>query len=128
MNTTPANIDQILAGFDETWAPRIVATMNDYAVKIARLDGEYVWHAHHDTDEVFLVLSGTVDIALRTADTESSVRLQPNEVFVVPRGVEHRPSASTAVVLLIEPLSTLSTGDFAGEVPKHITSTTGLET
>lgn len=128
MNTTPVNIDSVLAGFDETWAPRIVTTMNDYAVKIARLEGEHVWHAHHDTDEVFLVLQGAVDIAVRAADVSTTIHLEPNDVYVVPRGIQHCLSApAPAVVLMIEPVSTLSTGDFDGPIPDHITSTSGLD-
>lgn len=121
------NLDALLATFDETWAPRVVAGVNDWAVKIARVQGEYVWHAHADTDEVFLVRSGHLDIDLRGDDGERTVSLGPADCVVVPRGVEHRPrSAGGAVVLLVEPAATLSTGDHAGDVPAHITSTTGL--
>jgi mannose-6-phosphate isomerase-like protein (cupin superfamily) len=134
------NLDRILASFDEAWAPRVVAHVNDWAVKIARLHGDYVWHAHPDTDEVFLVIDGTLDIALRDGSNDSAdsggsaddsgirtVHLGRNDVYVVPRGVEHRPSAPHgAVALLVEPADTVSTGDYPGDVPAHITSTTGL--
>lgn len=131
MSSDVTNIDDLLASFDELWAPRIVATVNDWAVKIAKIRGEHVWHAHADTDEVFVVLSGELEIARRAPEgepgDEAVVRLGPRDVHVVPRGVEHRPrSAGGAVVMLVEPASTLSTGDFAGAVPDHITATSGL--
>ncbi len=128
MNTAVTNLDSLVASFSEAWAPRVVARMNDWALKVARFDGEYVWHAHADTDEVFLVVDGTIEIGLRSVDGETSVRLGPNDVFVVPRGVEHRPrSDGSGVVLMVEPAGTLSTGDYAGVVPAGITSTTGIE-
>lgn len=121
------NIDRLVASFEQAWAPRVVALMNDWAIKVARFEGEYVWHAHADTAEVFLVTDGTIEIDLRGDDGERSVRLGPNDVFVVPRGVEHRPrSTGRGVVLMVEPADTLSTGDYAGEVPTTITSTTGI--
>jgi len=127
MDTTTGNVERILAGFDEAWAPRVVARVNDWAVKIARLRGDYVWHAHEDTDEMFLVREGRLDIALRDGTGTRTVHLGRDDVYVVPRGVEHRPSAPDgAIVYLIEPAGTLSTGDYADEVPAHITSTTGV--
>ena len=127
MSSDVTNIDDLLASFDELWAPRIVARVNDWAVKIAKVRGEHVWHAHADTDEVFVVLAGELEIARRDPGGETLVRLGPREVHVVARGVEHRPrSAGGAVVMLVEPASTLSTGDFAGTVPDHITATSGL--
>ncbi|MBP2368946.1 cupin domain-containing protein [Pseudonocardia parietis] len=131
MSSDVTNIDDLLASFDELWAPRIVARVNDWAVKIAKVRGEHVWHAHADTDEVFVVLSGELEIARRDPGGEPGgealVRLGPRDVHVVPRGVQHRPrSAGGAVVMLVEPASTLSTGDFAGAIPDHITATSGL--
>jgi mannose-6-phosphate isomerase-like protein (cupin superfamily) len=122
-----ANIDTLLDSFDELWSPRVLATVNDWAVKIAKVRGDHVWHAHADTDEVFVVLSGTLDIRLRSPRGEDVVRLGPHDVHVVPRGVEHRPSsADGAVLMLVEPADTLSTGDFTGDLPAHVTATTGV--
>jgi mannose-6-phosphate isomerase-like protein (cupin superfamily) len=127
MSSNVTNIDDVLAVFDQLWAPRILATVNDWAVKIAKVRGDHVWHAHADTDEVFIILSGELDIARRDPDGETVVRLGPRDVHVVPRGVEHRPrSADGAVIILVEPADTLTTGDYTGPIPDHITATTGL--
>jgi mannose-6-phosphate isomerase-like protein (cupin superfamily) len=97
-----------LATFDEPYAPRIVAHMNDYKLMVVRAQGEFVWHSHPETDDAFLVLEGELVIDLR----DRSVTLGPGELFVVPRGVEHRPrSEAGAAVLLIEPSGTVNTGD-----------------
>ncbi|MEV6363249.1 cupin domain-containing protein [Nocardia asteroides] len=124
MTDRPSNIDAALATFDDLWSPRILARVNDWDVRLAKVRGEHLWHAHHDTDEFFLVLDGVLDIDLRGPDRR--VTLRRNDTYVVPRGVEHRPSsAGGATLLLFEPSSTLTTGDYTGEVPSHITSTTG---
>ena len=97
-----------LATFDEPWSPRIVARYNGNKVFLARAKGEFVWHSHPDTDDLFLVLEGRLTIQLRDRDVE----LGPGELFVVPRGVEHRPrSEQGAAILLIEPEDTPNTGD-----------------
>ena len=97
-----------LATFDEPYAPRSVARMNVYKLMVVRAQGEFVWHSHPETDDVFLVLEGELVIDLR----DRSVTLGPGELFVVPRGVEHRPRSSAgAAVLLIEPSGTVNTGD-----------------
>jgi mannose-6-phosphate isomerase-like protein (cupin superfamily) len=102
------NLAARLAAFDERWVPRIVATYNDSDVMVVKVQGEFVWHSHPDTDDFFLVLAGELDIELR----DSTVTLGPGELFVVPRGVEHRPVARReAHVLLIEPKGTPNTGD-----------------
>ena len=104
----PVNLAQKLAVFDERFAPRIVATMNDYKVEVVKVEGEFVWHSHPDTDDFFLVLAGRLVIELRDREIE----LEPGELYVVPRGVEHRPRADPeAHVLLIEPRGTPNTGD-----------------
>jgi mannose-6-phosphate isomerase-like protein (cupin superfamily) len=101
-----------LARFDERWSPRIVAELNGQHVKIAKLEGEFVWHAHADEDELFLVLKGKLRIELR----DGSVELAPGQMAVVPRGVEHRPVADGEVhVLLFEPSGTLNTGNVREE-------------
>ena len=121
------NIDAVLASFQELWAPRVLATVNDWAVKVAKVRGEHVWHAHPETDEVFVVLSGRLTIHRRDPDGEHAVQLGPHDVHVVPRGVEHRPSSPDgAVLVLVEPAATLSTGDAVGELPAHVRSTTGV--
>ncbi|MBB3051724.1 mannose-6-phosphate isomerase-like protein (cupin superfamily) [Prauserella isguenensis] len=137
MTNPSANIDAVLASFEERWSPRILTRVNDYDVRLAKVEGTFVWHSHPDTDELFVVLDGSLDIRLRqpgtesadpgTGTTETVVHLGRHDVFVVPRGVEHCPaSADGAAVMLLEPTGTLSTGDYAGDVPDHITSTTGL--
>lgn len=101
-----------LASITEHWQPHRLATVNDYEVKVVRLQGEFVWHTHPDTDELFLVLSGELTIQLRDRD----VVLGPQDVFVVPRGVEHCPRADAEVAaLLFEPRGTVNTGDAGGE-------------
>ena len=97
-----------LAAFDEHFAPRIVAELNDYKIEVVKAKGEFVWHTHPDTDDCFLVLAGRLTIQLR----DRAVELGPGELFVVPRGVEHCPKADhEAHVLLIEPVGTPNTGD-----------------
>jgi mannose-6-phosphate isomerase-like protein (cupin superfamily) len=126
MDAKPVNLDHALASFDEIYSPRVVARMNDYDVKIARTKGEYVWHTHQQTDEFFLVLDGRFDVAFRDADgTETTVTLQRGDTFVVPRGTEHKPSSPGGAILMFEPSGTVNTGDYDGEVPGHIDSTTG---
>ena len=107
------NIDERFGQFRDTWSPKLVARLNDYDIKIVRLDGEFVWHTHPDTDELFLVIAGQLTIQLRDGD----VHVGPGELFVVPRGVEHCPRTDGEVrVMLIEPAGTVNTGDLpAGE-------------
>ena len=102
------NLAEKLALFSERWSPKIVADVNEAQVKLAKLEGEFVWHSHADEDELFLVLHGRLVIELR----DGEVVLEPGEFVVVPRGVEHRPVAREEVhVMLVEPRSTLNTGD-----------------
>jgi mannose-6-phosphate isomerase-like protein (cupin superfamily) len=101
-----------LARFDERWSPRIVAELNGQHVKLAKLEGEFVWHSHEEEDELFLVLKGRLRIELR----DGAVELGPGQMAVVPRGVEHRPVANGEVhLLLFEPAGTLNTGDVRNE-------------
>jgi len=103
-----ANLDAALATFDEPWSPRIVGRYNGNKVFLAKAQGDFVWHSHPETDDLFLVLEGHLAIDL----PDGTVELGPGELFVVPRGVEHRPrSADGASVLLIEPEGTPNTGD-----------------
>ncbi|GGR90052.1 MULTISPECIES: cupin domain-containing protein [Micromonospora] len=128
MKPEPIELAAALARFDQLWSPRIVTTVNDYDVRIAKVAGEHVWHAHDHTDEFFLVLDGELRIALRDgADgAEREVVLPRGAVFVVPRGVEHRPSAPDgASILMFEPSGTSSVGERHDEVPGHVDATTG---
>ena len=128
MANSPVSLPAALAAFTDTWSPRIAGRVNDYDVKIAHARGDHVWHVHEDTDEFFLVLDGTLDIALREGGTERSVTLRTGDIFVVPRGTEHKPSSPGGAILMFEPSGTLSTGDrHEGEIPAHVTSTTGRE-
>ncbi|MEV6055560.1 cupin domain-containing protein [Streptomyces sp. NPDC052107] len=122
----PMSLDKALASFTDCWSPRIVATVNDYDVRIAKFEGEHVWHVHEDTDEFFLVLDGEVHLGLREPAGERTVVLTRGSVFTVPRGTFHKPSApERAEVLLFEPTGTLSVGDRHEEVPGHVDVTTG---
>jgi mannose-6-phosphate isomerase-like protein (cupin superfamily) len=127
MQTRPVSLTEALASFQDIYSPRIVARVNDYDVKIAHAEGEHVWHVHEDTDEFFLVLDGQFDIAIRAADGEqTSVTLHRGDVYVVPKGVEHKPSSPGGAILMFEPSGTASTGDrHEGQVPTHVDSTTG---
>jgi mannose-6-phosphate isomerase-like protein (cupin superfamily) len=98
--------------FAEQWRPKVIAEMNDYQFKIAKLEGDFVWHRHEDTDETFIVVEGRLRIDLR----DGPVHLSAGEMYVVPRGVEHKPFAAAEVkVLLIEPRGVLNTGNAKGE-------------
>jgi mannose-6-phosphate isomerase-like protein (cupin superfamily) len=125
----PVNLQDALASFSDVYSPRIVAHLNDYDVRIAHARGEHLWHVHEHTDEFFLVLDGTFDVAVREADgTERTVNLRQGDVFVVPKGVEHKPSSSGGSILMFEPTGTVSTGDrHEGDVPAHVDSTSGHE-
>jgi mannose-6-phosphate isomerase-like protein (cupin superfamily) len=127
MPPTPVNLTRALATFDEVYSPRIVTRVNDYDVRVAHTKGEHVWHVHDHTDEFFLVLEGRFDVAVRGADgRETTVVLRPGDTFVVPKGVEHKPSSPGGAILMFEPTGTSTTGDrHAGQVPDHVDSTTG---
>ncbi|GAA3024615.1 cupin domain-containing protein [Streptosporangium longisporum] len=126
MSNEPILLGEALASFDALWSPRIVTRVNDYDVRIAKAEGEHVWHVHDDTDEFFLVLDGELRISLREPSGERTVLLPRGAVFTVPRGTEHRPYApSGAAVLMFEPTGTPSTGDRHDEIPDHVDSTVG---
>ena len=103
------NIPTKFASFSDQWAPRIVARYNDNEVRLVKVEGEFIWHQHADTDELFLVLDGTLEMELR----DRTVTLEAGELFVVPRGTEHRPCARHGEVklLLIDPKDLPNTGD-----------------
>ena len=105
------NFQDKLSRFTDHWAPKVVAQMNDYQLKLVKIQGEFVWHSHADTDEVFIVLEGRMRIELR----DGGVDLGPGEMFVVPKGVEHKPSAPDECrILLVEPGGVVNTGDAGG--------------
>lgn len=102
------NLSAALRTFDEPWRPRTIGTLNDYKLMVAKTKGEFVWHAHPDTDDFFYVVDGRLTIQLR----DREVLLEPGDLFVVPRGVEHCPKSDEgAEILLIEPQGTVNTGD-----------------
>ena len=106
------NFRQKLGLINDRWQPRVVAEMNDYQFKLVKLQGDFVWHDHQDTDETFIVLDGVLRIDFR----DGAVQLSPGEMFVVPKGVEHKPYAENEVrLLLIEPRGVVNTGDEGGE-------------
>ena len=111
------NLDAMLARFAEHWSPKKIAQINDYDVRIVKVQGEFTWHRHADTDEFFLVLDGQLTIQMRDRD----VVLGPRELFVVPRGVEHSPRADAkTAVLMLEPGSVVNTGDAGGELTAEV--------
>lgn len=113
MDYTAINFRANLAKFSKHWSPKIIAQMNDYHFKLAKIQGEFVWHSHPETDEVFIVLDGIVRINLRDGEVE----LRAGEMFVVPKGVEHKPIAEQEChILLVEPAGTVNTGDARGEL------------
>ncbi|MEU9394580.1 cupin domain-containing protein [Streptomyces sp. NPDC048324] len=126
MSHEPILLSDALASFDALWSPRIVTRVNDYDVRIAKVEGEHIWHVHDDTDEFFLVIDGELHISLRETEGERTVVLPQGAVFTVPRGTEHKPYApSGAAILMFEPTGTLTVGDRHDEVPDHVDSTTG---
>ncbi|PTZ74838.1 cupin [Pseudomonas aeruginosa] len=112
-STTQAiNFAAKLALFDDRWQPRVIAQMNDYQFKLVKIEGDFVWHSHADTEETFIVLAGRLRIDFR----DGAVHLGPGEMYVVPRGVEHKPFAEGEVrMLLVEPCGVRNTGDQGGE-------------
>jgi mannose-6-phosphate isomerase-like protein (cupin superfamily) len=105
------NFQDKLARFTDRWAPKVIAEMNDYQFKLVKIEGEFVWHSHADTDEVFIVLDGHMRIELR----DGAVELGAGEMFVVPRGVEHKPSAARECrMMLVEPRGVVNTGNAGG--------------
>ena len=106
------NFAEKLGLIDDQWSPRVVAELNDYQFKLVRIEGDFIWHDHPETDEAFLVLDGELRIDFR----DGSVLLRPDEMFVVPKGVEHKPFAEREVkLLLVEPRGVLNTGHAGGE-------------
>jgi mannose-6-phosphate isomerase-like protein (cupin superfamily) len=112
MHFKAINFGQKLGLIDQQWQPKVIAEMNDYQFKLVKLEGDFIWHDHKDTDETFMVLDGVLRIDFR----DGAVRVSAGEMFVVPRGVEHKPYAEREVkLLLIEPRGVRNTGDEGGE-------------
>ena len=111
MHYSAINLHDKLAKIAQTWSPRVIAEMNDYQFKLVKLEGDFIWHDHKGTDEAFLVIDGQLRIDFR----DGSVHLGPGELFVVPKGVEHKPYAEKEVrLLLIEPRGVVNTGEQGG--------------
>lgn len=114
MNST--NIKEKLNKINEHWSPKIIAQMNDYHFKLAKIKGEFVWHKHDETDETFMVIDGTMKILFR----DGEVNLNKGEIYIVPKGVEHKPVADKECsILLIEPAGTINTGDTKSELTEN---------
>jgi len=111
MPYTSINLQKKFGLFDEPWQPKVIAEMNDYQFKVVKLQGDFIWHDHKDTDEAFIVIEGSLRIDFR----DGEVHVSTGEMFVVPRGVEHKPYAAQEVkLLLIEPRGVLNTGHEGG--------------
>lgn len=107
------NFQEKLAAFSEQWSPKIIAQLNDYHFKLAKIRGEFVWHSHPETDEVFIVLDGSFEMQLEG----NNLQLQAGEMCVIPQGVQHRPIApEECAILLIEPAGTVNTGDVVSDL------------
>ena len=115
MEIQKINISQKLSMFTDHWNPRIIGELNGQAVKLAKLEGEFVWHKHDHEDELFLVLKGGFTMQLR----DKNILMKEGDMIIIPRGVEHRPVADQEVsILLFEPLTTLNTGDAKSDLTK----------
>ena len=113
MATHSINITEKFNLFSDHWSPKVIAEMNDYQFKLAKVEGEFVWHSHDDTDETFIVIDGELTIEFR----DRHVVLKKGEMVVVPRGVEHKPSAENECkIMLLEPKGVVNTGDSGGEL------------
>ena len=108
MNYRPINFQDKFRLFNDQWQPRVIAEMNEYQFKVAKLEGDFIWHKHEDTDETFIVVDGNLRIDFR----DGAVNVATGEMFVVPKGIEHKPYAEREVkLLLIEPRGVRNTGD-----------------
>jgi mannose-6-phosphate isomerase-like protein (cupin superfamily) len=113
MEFKPINLKEKLAKFSDHWSPKIIAQMNDYHFKLVKFQGDFIWHRHDDTDEVFMVLDGKMSIDFK----DGKVELKRGELFVVPKGIEHKPYAEKQCeIMLVEPAGTINTGDTGGDL------------
>ena len=107
------NLKEKLSKLNEYWSPRVISEMNDYQFKIVKVKGDFIWHHHKDTDEAFIVIEGSMVIKLK----KKSVKLNAGEIFVVPKGVEHKPYAKNECqILIIEPKGVINTGQNKNEL------------
>jgi mannose-6-phosphate isomerase-like protein (cupin superfamily) len=119
MNTDVANLDRAVAAIDQHWDPRIFARVNDHMIKVVKVEGEFVWHSHSDSDEMFLVLDGELTVGLRDTDRQvTTITLGVGDSYVIPRGVVHRPESQSGAT---------NTGEHEGDLPDHIVTTLGRE-
>ena len=113
MKYQPINLGEKLGLFSEHWSPRVVGEMNDYQFKLVKVQGDFVWHDHKETDEVFIVIEGEMTIAFR----DGEVKLSKGEMYVVPKGLEHKPYAEKEChIMLVEPKGVVNTGESEGEL------------
>ena len=113
MNNHSINLSDKLSKFTEQWSPKVIAEMNDYQFKLVKIQGDFVWHEHKETDEVFIVLDGEMVIAFR----DREVKLSTGEMYVVPKGVEHKPYAEKECqIMLVEPRGVVNTGETEGDM------------
>ena len=113
MDFKPINIQEKLAKFSDHWSPKIISQMNDYHFKLVKFQGDFVWHSHDDTDEAFITIDGEMPIEFR----DGKVDLKSGEMFVVPKGVEHKPFAENECkIMLVEPAGIINTGDTGGDL------------
>ena len=116
------------AAAHEPWFNQTLTTVNDSVVRLGVIDGDFHWHKHDATDEFFLVLDGVFEVSLREDGAERTVSLRAGDIFVVPKGTEHKPSSPGGAILMFEPSGTVTTGDrHEGEIPGHVDRTTGHE-
>ena len=121
MTIRKVNLNETFGRFQEHWKPKIVGEVNDSFVKLVKFKGEFVWHHHDNEDELFLVISGTLRMHVREGGAERELTIHPGEFVIVPRGVEHKPAANEEVqVLLLEPKTTLNTGNVRGERTREV--------
>ena len=107
------NLKEKLSKFSDHWSPKIIAEMNDYQIKLVKIKGDFVWHNHEDTDEVFIVIEGKMNIEFKN----ETVELSEGEMYVVPKGVEHKPYAETECkIMLVEPRGVVNTGNTEDEL------------
>ena len=113
MEYKPINLEEKLKKFSEHWSPKIIAQINDYHLKLCKFQGDFIWHDHADTDEVFYVLEGSMRIDFR----DGSVNLKNGEMFVVKKGTEHKPFAEQECkIMLVEPAGVINTGEAGGDL------------
>jgi mannose-6-phosphate isomerase-like protein (cupin superfamily) len=112
MKIETINLESKFSQFTDQWAPRIIAQMNEYHFKLVKIQGDFVWHSHGETDEAFIVVQGSMRIDLR----DDAISLEEGEMCIIPKGVEHKPSADEeCAIMLVEPAGTTNTGDAGGE-------------